>query len=180
MINPGEVGPANVYHVVQGNFRISGRDGDTLTTILGSCVATCLCDPVAQIGGMNHFLLPDGGKGGGDLLRYGLHAMELLINALLKAGAQKTRLQAKLFGGAAMHDGLRDIGRSNVEFARRFLTTEGIPCIAESLGGTQGRRVRYWPATGRAQVRMMDFYERVPAEKPAPIGKPASDDFTLF
>ncbi len=170
----------HVFHIVQGNFRISDRDCDTFMTILGSCVATCLCDPVAKVGGMNHFLLPEGPQSGGDLLRYGLHAMELLINALLKAGAQKQRLQAKLFGGAAMHDGLRDIGRSNAEFARRFLATEGIPCIAESLGGTQGRRLRYWPTSGRAQLRLMDSYERVPAERPAPFNKPASDDLTLF
>jgi chemotaxis protein CheD len=175
----GEIG-GQVYHVVQGSFRISDRDGDTLTTILGSCVATCLYDPTVRVGGMNHFLLPDGGKGKGDLRRYGLHAMELLINALLKAGAQKHRLQAKLFGGAAMHDGLRDIGRSNAEFARRFLATEGIPCIAENLGGTQGRRLRYWPTTGRAQLRMMDSYEPIPTERPTQIGGPRSDDLTLF
>jgi chemotaxis protein CheD len=158
----GEIG-GQVYHVVQGSFRISDRDGDTLTTILGSCVATCLYDPTVRVGGMNHFLLPDGGKGKGDLRRYGLHAMELLINALLKAGAQKHRLQAKLFGGAAMHDGLRDIGRSNAEF-----------------GGTQGRRLRYWPTTGRAQLRMMDSYEPIPTERPTQIGGPRSDDLTLF
>lgn len=180
MTTAGPTRDEHVFHIVQGNFRISDQDGDTFTTILGSCVATCLCDPTARVGGMNHFLLPEGSHGGGDLLRYGLHAMELLINALLKSGAQKQRLQAKLFGGAAMHDGLKDIGRSNADFARRFLAVEGIPCIAESLGGNQGRRIRYWPATGRAQVRMMDFYERVPAERPAPFSRPTNDDLTLF
>lgn len=173
-------GTGNLIHIVQGDFRISNRAEDTFTTILGSCVATCLCDPVAEVGGMNHFLLPDGARGGGDLKRYGLHAMELLINALLKAGADRRRLQAKIFGGAAMHDGLKDIGRSNAEFARRFLAVEGIECIAENLGGTQGRRVRYWPTTGRAQLRMMDQYERLPSERPAPFSETATDDLTLF
>ncbi|WP_127903760.1 chemotaxis protein CheD [Solirhodobacter olei] len=179
MTSVGEAA-GKVYHVVQGNFLVSGEEGAAFTTILGSCVATCFHDPTARIGGMNHFLLPDGAQGGGELLRYGLHAMELLINAMLKAGAQKGRLQAKLFGGAAMHDGMRGIGKSNAEFARRFLATEGIPCVGESLGGTQGRRLRYWPTTGRAQLRLMDSYEPVPAERPAPFARTNNDDLTLF
>lgn len=175
---PADTG--RTFHVIQGNYQISCSGGDTLSTILGSCVATCLCDPVAGVGGMNHFLLPGDGAGHGELLRYGPHAMELLINALLKEGAKKGRLEAKLFGGAQMHDGLQDIGRANSEFARNFIHTEGIALVSESLGGRQGRRVRYWPATGRAQVKLMEDYARIPPEKPEPFRTPPSDDITFF
>ncbi|MDA3887730.1 MAG: chemotaxis protein CheD [Allgaiera sp.] len=175
---PSETG--QVHHVIQGNFLVSCEAGDTFATILGSCVATCLCDPVAGVGGMNHFLLPEGGGGRGDLLRYGPQAMELLINALLKEGARKSRLEAKLFGGAQMHEGLQDIGRANAAFAHQFLQTEGIALVSESLGGRQGRRVRYWPATGRAQIKLMQDYARIPAERPAPFQSAPSDDVTFF
>ncbi|WP_422072192.1 chemotaxis protein CheD [Tranquillimonas rosea] len=141
----------NVVHVIQGEHRVSSRADDILSTLLGSCVATCLCDPVARIGGMNHFLLPAGDVGQTHQLRYGSHAMELLINALLKKGARKDRLEAKLFGGAQMHDGLGAIGSANGRFAQDFLAAEGIRCVATSLGGTAARRVRYHPVSGRAQ-----------------------------
>ena len=86
-----------------------------LTTLLGSCVAACIRDPMAGVGGMNHFLLPGGTLGGNDraVQRHGVHAMELLVNDLLKHGARRDRLEAKLFGGARMIDGLTDVGRQN-------------------------------------------------------------------
>lgn len=146
-----EPGVPRTLHVIQGGYEATAHPNDMLTTILGSCVCTCLCDPVAGVGGMNHFLLPDGGADTSGRLRYGLHAMELLINELMKLGAEKTRLQAKLFGGAMMHDGLGKIGRANGAFATRFLRTEGIACVGNSLGGTRARRIRFWPVTGRAQ-----------------------------
>lgn len=135
-------GGLRATHVIQGEFRVTNDPGIVLTTILGSCVATCLCDPVARIGGMNHFLLPEGEVKQEVGFRYGLLAMELLINGLLKQGAQKNRLEAKLFGGAMMNGGLGRIGEANAIFARKFLADEGIPCRAESLGGTLARRVR--------------------------------------
>lgn len=142
-------------HVVQGDFIVTGESGIVLTTILGSCVATCLWDPVAAVGGMNHFLLP-GEAGAGDGVRYGVNAMELLVNGLLKQGALRGRLQAKLFGGASVVQGLSDIGAKNCEFARRFLATEGIPCVGQSLGGTRARRIRFWPKTGKAGQLLLD------------------------
>jgi len=137
-------------HVLQGSFHVTGDPKEMLTTVLGSCVATCLYDPAVRIGGMNHFLLPlpSQHRVGEAGFRYGTQAMELLINALLKQGAQKSRLEAKLFGGSQMDAGLGPIGERNAAFARRFLQTEGISCVAESLGGTMARRLRFWPATG--------------------------------
>jgi chemotaxis protein CheD len=138
-------------HVLQGDYAVSDRADTILTTILGSCVSTCICDPVAGVGGMNHFLLPGNGTEDRQSIRYGLHAMELLINGLLKMGATKPRMQAKLFGGAAMSDGFGRIGEENGIFAQEFLSNEGIGCVAKSLGGTAARRIRYTPTTGYAQ-----------------------------
>ena len=147
-------GPERRLHVGQGEHQISADPAVVLTTVLGSCVATCLCDPVAGVGGMNHFLLPTGKAEGVDEgRRYGAYAMELLINELLRSGARRERLEAKLFGGARMFGGLSDVGASNAAFAEKFLRDEGIPVVGSSLGGLSARRVQYWPTTGRAQQR---------------------------
>lgn len=168
-------------HVMQGGFEASASPSDMFTTILGSCVCTCLCDPVAGVGGINHFLLPDGGSGESRQLNYGLHAMELLINALLKLGASKDRLEAKLFGGAMMNNRLGSIGRANADFALRFLETESIACVGKSLGGTMARRIRYWPTTGRAQQMFLGTNTPPLVEQPPqPLTKGADDDVTFF
>jgi chemotaxis protein CheD len=141
-------------HVGQGEHHISADPNVMLTTVLGSCVAACLCDPFAGVGGMNHFLLPEGEGAGTDAgRRYGAWAMELLINDLLKAGARRERLEAKLFGGGRMFDSLKDVGMANAAFAERFLHDEGIRVVSGSLRGVGGRRLHYWPASGRALQR---------------------------
>ena len=137
--------------LLQGEHQVSSDPAAVITTVLGSCIAACLWDPRAGIGGMNHFLLPDGPVGGAIPLRYGLHAMELLINALLRQGADRTTLRAKIFGGAHLQPHLPDIGSRNMAFAQDFLQREGIPCIGGSVGGNQARRIRFWPHDGRAQ-----------------------------
>jgi len=137
--------------VVQGECRVSDCPEIEMTTLLGSCVATCMCDPVAGVGGMNHFLLPYARSAAVSSERYGLHAMEVLINGLLKLGARKPRLQAKVFGGAMMGDVANSIGQQNAAFALSFLDDEGIPCIANSIGGLMARRLKYAPTTGRAR-----------------------------
>ena len=150
-------------HVIQGEQAISDDPNVTMQTVLGSCVAACLHDPGRGVGGMNHFLLPDDGSGTD--IRYASAAMEQLVNELLKAGADRRRLQAKLFGGARIMPNLPDIGRRNAESALAFLQNEGIPCISQSLGGSQARRVRFWPATGRAQQLLIDRQEAVKHEE---------------
>lgn len=144
-------------NIVQGEQHVD-RDPDVvLTTILGSCVAACLYDPAAGVGGMNHFLLPGDQPGrevlnpGNGAMRYGAYSMELLINGLLREGAQRSRLKAKLFGGARMLKGLTDVGDANAAFAERFLREEGIEIVGGSLRGEHGRRIQFWPVTGRAQ-----------------------------
>jgi chemotaxis protein CheD len=135
---------------------VTGEQDVVLTTLLGSCVAACLRDPGLAIGGMNHFLVPgrDGDLEDGlprEAERYGVHLMELLVNGLLRLGARRERLEAKLFGGARTMEGLADIGARNADFAERFLRHEGIRLAGGSLRGERGRRIQYWPGSGRAR-----------------------------
>jgi chemotaxis protein CheD len=89
---------------------------------------------------------------GPEAVRYGAFAMELLVNGLLRAGARRDRLQAKLFGGGHLLDGLTNIGDQNAAFAERFLEREGVPVLCGSVRGVHARRLQYWPATGRARA----------------------------
>jgi len=143
-------------HVGQGEHHVTSDQDVMLSTILGSCVAACIRDEKIGLGGMNHFLLPNGGSGGDPSQRYGVFAMEVLINEILKAGGRRERLRAKLFGGARMFDDLRDIGDQNSAFAQKFLRDEGIPVEATSLGGRHARRVHFWPASGRVLMRAVE------------------------
>jgi chemotaxis protein CheD len=173
--------PETLVNVIQGDFKISEHPDEILTTVLGSCIAVCMYDTQRGIGGMNHFLLPSRDGEHGANVRYGAYAMELLINGLLRQGADRSRLQAKMFGGASMMGNLRDIGASNAKFARKFFEDEGIPCLAESVGGNSARRIRFWPTTGRVRQLMVSAeVEPLPVERPAPIPKPVTDEITLF
>ena len=144
--------PDQRVHLIQGDFQVSGLPHVVFTTTLGSCVATCMRDPFAQVGGMNHFLLPHGEEiEGPDAHRYGAYAMELLINGLLHAGARRGRLEAKLFGGGRLSERLPDIGGQNATFAENFLAHEGIVCHGGSVRGRHARRLQFWPASGRVR-----------------------------
>lgn len=164
-----------MLHVIQGEHLVSDRPDDVLTTVLGSCVSACVYDPVRRIGGMNHFLLPDGA--GNRDIRYASAAMEQLVNSLLKRGALRQRLEAKLFGGGRMMKGLPDIGRRNGEAAVTFLRNEGIALRAQSIGGERARRIRFWPATGRAQEWLLDQALDDQSSRPA---APAGGTIELF
>ncbi len=168
-------GEPRLVHVIQGDYAVGDSDDTIMTAVLGSCVAACLRDPLAGVGGMNHFLLPTAGANASASVLYGAQSMELLINALLKKGARKERLEAKIFGGGRMIAGLSDIGQSNSDFARRFLRDEGIPCVAESLGGTSARRIRFWPASGRARQILLDPSQSPPPPAPTPPPVDTSD-----
>lgn len=136
-----------------------GGGGIVLTTVLGSCVSACLHDLDAGVGGMNHFMLPGEGDGPAAApdMRYGEHAMQLLVRELLKAGARRERLAAKVFGGGAVISGMTqlNIGERNAEFVLRHLATERIPVMAQDLGGTHARRICYFPGSGRVAVRRL-------------------------
>jgi chemotaxis protein CheD len=170
-------------HVIQGEFCVTEDPNVMLTTILGSCVAACMRDPVAQVGGMNHFLLP----GNNDRTKnreaesYGVHLMELLVNDLLHHGARRDRLQAKLFGGAATMQGLTDVGALNARFAEHFLRYEGTSYAGGSLGGDRGRRIQFWPTSGRARQVALRKNEAIIASPVATLpSKAPSGDVELF
>ena len=117
---------AKRVHIIQGEYKVVSDPDVVLSTILGSCVAACLRDPVAGVGGMNHFLLPGSGNaslGGGDATRYGVHLMELLINGLLKKGARRDRLEAKVFGGA----------KTIATFSNVASRTSPLPCSSSRM-----------------------------------------------
>jgi chemotaxis protein CheD len=142
-------------HVIRGEHFVSSDPAVVLNTVLGSCVAACMRDPVAGVGGMNHFLLPGASEDSRVGLSLGVHAMELLVNDLLRHGAHRDRLEAKLFGGARMIDGLTDVGAQNAAFAERFLRDEGITCLGGSLRGEHARRIQFWPASGRGRQLLL-------------------------
>lgn len=161
--------------VLQGEAIASSDPQVELSTVLGSCVATCMYDPVARIGGMNHFLLAEPPPHLGHLEfdeHYGLFLMELLINEMLKLGAAKSRLKARLYGGANMNAALARIGSANAAFARNFLQQEGIVQAFEDLEGVSARRVHFQPTTGRVRCRTTTAVA-IPKQKP--VVPPQSD-----
>jgi chemotaxis protein CheD len=149
-----DIAAARRIHIIQGEWKVANDPNAVISTILGSCVAACLRDPVAGVGGMNHFLLPGSAgamSAGGDATRYGVHLMELLINGLLKQGARRDRLEAKIFGGAKTIASFSNVGEQNAAFATQFLKDEGIPIVGSSTGGDCGRKLEFWPVSGRAR-----------------------------
>jgi chemotaxis protein CheD len=153
--------PLLAKHAVKllpGEYHVSDRD-IVQVTVLGSCVSACIRDTVFGIGGMNHFMLPDGdGQGGwGTSTRYGVYAMEILINEILKRGARRENLKAKVFGGGNVMKALSQspVGERNAAFALRFLETEGIPVLAQDLVDIYPRKVYHFPATGRVRVKKL-------------------------
>jgi len=132
-----------------------------IVTVLGSCVAACVRDRVSGIGGMNHFMLPDGSGDASNptsaSMRYGAYAMEVLINQLIKAGARRDNLEAKVFGGGNVLRGFTaiNVGERNAEFVRDFLHTEKIRIVAEDLNDVFPRKVYFFPGTGRVLVKKL-------------------------
>lgn len=174
-------------HVIQGEWKVSKDPDVVLSTILGSCVAACLRDPVLGVGGMNHFLLPGSAEAmaqGGDVSRYGVHLMELLINGLLKQGARRDRLEAKIFGGAKTISTFSNVGQQNAEFAVKFLKDEGIKLLGSSTGGDAGRKLEFWPVSGRARQFALSGAETqrtVQLEtRPIVVPKPAENSIEFF
>jgi len=176
---PGRIGGKDrIVAVVQGEYRISREADVVMSTVLGSCVAACIFDIESGIGGLNHFLLPGDSRGGRAELKYGSMAMELLINELLKAGARRSGMKVKLYGGARISAGLSDIGQKNIDFARTYVRREGFPVVDESLGGTQARRIHFRPTTGEVKLNLVAATQ-APAERVVKPKKPAPD-VTLF
>lgn len=145
--------------ILPGDHYVTRADDEMLVTVLGSCVSACIRDPAAQIGGLNHFMLPEGGDGDWGVassnLRYGNFAMEQLVNDILKCGGRRSRLEIKLFGGASLLDNGAAVGARNIQFVEGYLKAEGLPIFGRSLGGNAPRRIHYFPLTGKVFMKTL-------------------------
>ena len=145
--------------ILPGEYYFTNKDM-LIVTVLGSCVSACIRDRVTGLGGMNHFMLPDGGGDGSPVsasARYGTYAMEILINDLLKAGAKRENMEAKVFGGGAVLKGFTaiNVGERNAAFVLSFLKTEKIRVVAEDLNDIHPRKVYFFPRTGKVLVKKL-------------------------
>lgn len=132
-------------------------DNTAITTVLGSCVSVCLYDRVGGIGGMNHYMLPGGlGTSGASetgSARYGIHAMQLLLAHVIRLGAVRGRLEAKVFGAGRVMEGMSDVGRQNADFALHYLKEHRITIAAVDVGDTSPRKICFAPGTGQVFVK---------------------------
>jgi len=152
--------------VLPGEYYVTKSD-EGVATVLGSCISACIRDTALNVGGINHFMLPensDGAAASGDrwldpenglATRYGSHAMESLINELLKLGARRQRFEIKLFGAGRILAAATDVGERNIAFVKNYLKTEGLRATAEDLGDIYPRRIIYFPFTGKVMVRKL-------------------------
>ncbi len=163
--------PYEVASILPGEFFVS-REPMVVYTVLGSCISACIRDPIARVGGMNHFLLPapkdpaSGDSWGGESTRYGSFAMEQLINGILKRGGLRQRLEVKLFGAGKIYDGNIDVGARNIEWVLNYLKTEGFTVTGSNLGDVFPRKVYYFTDSGRVLMKKIEriknrtIYER--------------------
>jgi chemotaxis protein CheD len=189
----------NVYHdrthatdaakLLPGEYYVASRDM-LLVTVLGSCVAACIRDVRLGVGGMNHFMLPDtdSAEPASSGARYGTYAMEVLINHLLKLGARRENLEAKVFGGGNVLPGLTqaNVGHKNAAFVVHYLHMEHIRIAARDLADVHPRKVYYFPASGRALIKRLrtlhndTIFERETDYRRRLVQSPASGDVELF
>lgn len=166
--------------VLPGEYFVHEEDL-LITTTLGSCIAACLWDRERRIGGMNHFMLPEGGDNSGG--RYGSFAMELLINEMMRRGAARTSLEAKVFGGGSVISGMTslNVGERNTRFVMDYLATERIPVVSKDVLDVYPRKVCFLPASGKAMVKRLAStnadalvaQERAAAHQPTPAASGA-------
>jgi chemotaxis protein CheD len=155
--------------ILPGQYH-AGRKG-AITTVLGSCVSTCLWDPGERIGGMNHFMLPGDTASPGSpwaaSARFGVYAMEVLINDMIRLGADRRRMVAKVFGGAQLLAGFDrlDVGAKNSEFVLDFLKVEGIRILAQDLLDVCPRKVHFFVDSGKVQVKRLSLTPSEPVQR---------------
>lgn len=168
--------------VLPGEYFVMNEEILIMTT-LGSCIAACLWDRNARVGGLNHFMLPEGGDGSG---RYGSYAMEILINQMMKLGAQRGSMEAKVFGGGAVIGGMGSskVGERNTEFVLDYLKTERIPVVSKDVLDIYPRKVCFMPVSGKAMVKRLASanteallaQDRTAAQRAAPATSSGSID----
>lgn len=183
--------PYEIASILPGEFFVS-RDPMIVYTVLGSCISACIRDPVAGVGGMNHFMLPEPKEKGhdswGESTRYGSYAMESLINEILKRGGLKRRLEVKLFGAGKIYESNIDIGARNAEWVVTFLRMEGLVPAKTDLGDVFPRKVYYFTDSGRVLMKKIERIknqtifdrESAYAAKIQSVKQQPEEDVTLF
>ncbi|MFN3888452.1 MAG: chemoreceptor glutamine deamidase CheD [Aquabacterium sp.] len=179
---------AEAVKILPGEYFVYDEDLLIMTT-LGSCIAVCLWDRQAKVGGMTHFMLPDNGGGASDSGRYGSFAMELLINEMMKMGASRMTMEAKVFGGGAVITGMNtiNVGERNTTFVMDYLKTERIPVVSKDVLDIYPRKVCFLPHSGKAMVKRLApsnpeaiiQQERIAAQKVTPVAS-AGGSIDLF
>lgn len=152
------MGDIGNYYLHPGNL-FAHSEPHIVSTILGSCVAVCLFDPVLKIGGINHYLLPFWNKEGLPTPKYGNVAIQRLVEKMIALGSNKKHLEAKIFGGASQFENsnsaMLNVGQRNIQIAIDLLNKENIRILGKDVGNTQGRRVLYMTNMGKVKVRMI-------------------------
>ncbi|HSX92101.1 MAG TPA: chemoreceptor glutamine deamidase CheD [Hydrogenophaga sp.] len=145
---------SDAVKVLPGEYYVT-TDELVIMTVLGSCIAACIWDPKVRVGGMNHFMLPEGGSDSGG--RYGSYAMELLINEMMKLGARRESMQAKVFGGGAVMSSFTtmNVGERNTKFVLDYLQTERIAVVSKDVLDIHPRKVCFFPVSGKAMVKRL-------------------------
>ena len=152
---------ATAVMVLPGRHYVTSDRNEMIVTVLGSCVAACIRDPSIGVGGLNHFLLPESESGqwgsATAAMRYGNHAMETLINDIIKRGGLRERLEVKVFGGGNIIDSqsMSPIGTKNAEFVEKYLHNEGFQIAAKHLCGPLPRRIHYFPTSGMVKMLLL-------------------------
>ncbi|MEY4528733.1 MAG: Chemoreceptor glutamine deamidase CheD [Nitrospirota bacterium] len=153
--------PHEIASILPGEFFVS-TEPMVVYTVLGSCISACIRDPIAGVGGMNHFMLPapkehqSGDAWGGESTRYGSFAMEQLINGILKRGGLRQRLEVKLFGAGKIYEGNIDVGARNTEWVLNYLKAEGFTIASSNLGDVYPRKVYYFTDSGRVLMKKIE------------------------
>lgn len=153
--------PHEIASILPGEFFVSSEPM-VVYTVLGSCISACIRDPIAGVGGMNHFMLPapkehqSGDAWGGESTRYGSFAMEQLINGILKRGGLRQRLEVKLFGAGKIYEGNIDVGARNTEWVLNYLKAEGFSIASSNLGDVYPRKVYYFTDSGRVLMKKIE------------------------
>lgn len=183
--------PHEIASILPGEFFVS-REPMIVYTVLGSCISACIRDPIAGVGGMNHFMLPEPKEAAhdswGESTRYGSYAMESLINEILKRGGLKSRLEIKLFGAGKIYEGNIDVGANNAKWVIGYLKSEGLATVKTDLGDVCPRKVYYFTDSGRVLMKKIervknrtilererDYAVRIKQREQQPV-----EDVTLF
>ncbi len=182
--------PHEIAVIMPGEYFVS-RDQIIIYTVLGSCISVCIRDPILNIGGMNHFMLPAPNGNGkddswGKSARYGSYAMELLINDIMKMGGHRNRFEVKVFGGAKIYKGANDVGANNTSWVMDYLGMEGLMPDKVDVGDIYPRKIYYFTESGKVLLKRIEkiknrtIFEREKQYQKVLQTQKAEGEVTLF